>query len=186
MWSKRGHRGDALEELITYTNQYYHQLGLCRIDKVSTPIKVIDIDSSGMITKGFFEKKSTVDFIGVAQGVCIAFDAKETNLKSLPLQNIHPHQITYMEDIDRQGGLAFIILHFKFNDAFYLVPLEVLKYYYQANETSNRKSIPFKAMEDRFLIKKERSGSIINYLATLNEYVHYKEELKKNYGGKHE
>lgn len=177
MWSRRGHRGDALEELIFYTNQYYHQLGLCRIDKVSTPIKVIDIDSQGMVTKGFFEKKSTVDFIGVAQGVCIAFDAKETNLKSLPLQNIHPHQMEYMSDINKQGGLAFIIIHFKFNDSFYLVPFEVLAQYYHNKETENRKSIPYKAMNERFLIKKERSGSILNYLTTLNEYVKFKSEI---------
>jgi len=176
MWGKRGHRGDALEELLYYTNQYYHQLGLCRIDKVSTPIKVVEIDTQGMVTKGFFEKKSTVDFIGIVQGVFVAFDAKETNLKSLPLQNIHAHQIEYMRDIDKQGGLAFIIIHFKFNDSYYLVPYEIVAPYYQQSDVDTRKSIPFKAMQDRFLIKKERSGSILNYLATLNEYVKYKSE----------
>lgn len=177
MWGKRGHRGDALEELLYYTNQYYHQLGLCRVDKISTPIKVIDIDHQGMITKGFFEKKSTVDFIGIAQGVCLAFDAKETNLKSLPLQNIHSHQIEYMKDIDAQGGLAFIIIHFKFNDEFYLVPYEMIADYY--TKESTRRSIPYKAMLKEFQIKKERSGSILNYLETLNTYVSYKETLKK-------
>lgn len=176
MWGKRGHRGDALEELLYYTNQYYHQLGLCRVDKVSTPIKVVEIDAQGMVTKGFFEKKSTVDFIGIVQGVCVAFDAKETNLKSLPLQNIHLHQIEYMRDIDKQGGLAFIIIHFKFNDSYYLVPYEIIAPYYNKDFVSDRKSIPFKAMNDRFLIKKERSGSILNYLATLNEYVKFKSE----------
>ena len=182
MWGKRGHRGDALEELLYYTNQYYHQLGLCRIDKISTPIKVIDIDHQGMITKGFFEKKSTVDFIGVVQGVCIAFDAKETNLKSLPLQNIHEHQMTYMYDIERQGGLAFIIVHFKFNDTYYLVPYEILKLYYGQQSSESRKSIPYKAMQNRFEIKKERAGSILNYLETLNEYVRYKSELEVTHG----
>ncbi len=176
MWGKRGHRGDALEELLYYTNQYYHQLGLCRVDKVSTPIKVVEIDHQGMVTKGFFEKKSTVDFIGIVQGVCVAFDAKETNLKSLPLNNIHDHQVEYMKDIDQQGGLAFIIIHFKFNDSYYLVPFEIIRDYYLKGE---RRSIPFKAMNERFLIKKERSGSILNYLVTLNEYVNYKAELSK-------
>ncbi|GAB6107041.1 Holliday junction resolvase RecU [Fusibacter bizertensis] len=178
MWGKRGHRGDALEELIYYTNQYYHQLGLCRIDKVSTPIKVVDIDQQGIVTKGFFEKKSTVDFIGIAQGVCLAFDAKETTLKSLPLQNIHLHQIEYMRDIDAQGGLAFIIIHFKFNDEYYLVPYEIIHQFYYA-KAGSRKSIPYSAMQERFKIYKERSGSILNYLATLNAYVTYKTDLKK-------
>lgn len=177
MWGKRGHRGDALEDLLYYTNQYYHQQNLCRVDKVSTPIKVVDIDSSGMVTKGFFEKKSTVDFIGIIQGVFVAFDAKETHLKSLPLSNIHAHQIEYMRDIDKQGGLAFIIIHFKFNDTYYLVPYEIIVSYYvsgPAGGPSARKSIPYKAMDPKFQIKKERSGSILNYLETLNTYVKYK------------
>ena len=184
MWGKRGHRGDALEELIYYTNQYYHQLGLCRIDKVSTPVKVIEIDHQGMITKGFFEKKSTVDFIGIIQGVCVAYDAKETNLKSLPLQNIHEHQMAYMCDIEKQGGLAFIIVHFKFNDTYYMVPYELLNQYYSHQGAETRKSIPFKAMQSRFEIKKERSGSILNYLETLNEYVRYKSETEVIHGSR--
>ncbi|HAS72655.1 MAG TPA: Holliday junction resolvase RecU [Clostridiales bacterium UBA8960] len=178
MWGKRGHRGDALEELLYYTNQYYHQLGLCRVDKVSTPIKVVEIDHQGMVTKGFFEKKSTVDFIGIVQGVCIAFDAKETNLKSLPLLNIHTHQLEYMRDINKQGGLAFIIIHFKFNDSFYLVPFELIESYFENSRENSRRSIPYKAMDARFEIKKERSGSILNYLETLNAYVKYKSELE--------
>ncbi len=181
MWGKRGHRGDALEDLLYYTNQYYHQQQLCRIDKVSTPIKVVDIDSSGMVTKGFFEKKSTVDFIGIIQGVFVAFDAKETHLKSLPLSNIHAHQIEYMCDINKQGGLAFIIIHFKFNDSYFLVPYEIIASYYVAGSSSSapaRKSIPYKAMDPKFEIKKERSGSILNYLETLNTYVKYKTELE--------
>lgn len=175
MWGKRGHRGDALEEMLYYTNQYYHQQSLCRVDKVSTPVKVVEIDGHGMITKGFFEKKSTVDFIGVIQGVCIAFDAKETNLKSLPLGNIHEHQIEYMRDINNQGGLAFLIVHFKFNDTYYLVPYELLQHFYSSEK---RRSIPYTAMQERFQIKKERSGSILNYIETLNTYVKYKTELE--------
>ena len=109
MWSKRGHRGDTLEDLLEYTHQYYHQLKLCRVDKISTPVKVVEIDGQGMVTKAFFEKKSTVDFIGIVQGVFVAFDAKETHLKSLPLSNIHTHQLDYMQDVVSQGGLAFLL-----------------------------------------------------------------------------
>lgn len=175
MWRNRGHRGDALEDLLDMTHQYYHQLKLCRIDKISTPIKVVAIDDNGIITKAFFEKKSTVDFLGIIQGVCVAFDTKETNLKSLPLGNIHSHQIDYMADIEAQGGLAFIIVHFKWNDQFFLVPYDMIKHFV---DSGKRRSIPYKSMLERFEIKRERSGSILNYLPTLNEYVKYKAESK--------
>ncbi len=173
MWGKRGLRGDVLEETLNYTHDYYRQLGLCRIDKVSTPVKVVEIDQQGHIVKGFFEKKSTVDFIGIIQGVFVAFDAKETNLKSLPLKNIHDHQMAYMKDITRQGGLAFIITHFKFNDTYFLLPFETLERYYTQNE---RKSIPYSAMDERLLIPKTRGGSTIDYLEALNTYVALKKD----------
>lgn len=168
MWSSRGLRGSVLEELLHYTHEYYHQLKLCRIDKISTPVKVVEIDHKGVIEKGFFEKKATVDFIGIMQGVFIAFDAKETNLKSLPLKNIHQHQMAYMKDVKDQGGLAFIIVHFKFNDTYFLVPYETLECYY--NDAS-RRSIPYTAMQSEFEIKKLRGGSVLNYIEALNAYI---------------
>ena len=175
MWSSRGVRGSALESLLEYTHEYYHQLKLCRIDKVSTPIKVVEIDSYGTVTKGFFEKKSTVDFIGIIQGVFIAFDAKETALKSFPLKNLHEHQMAYMADVDHQGGLTFIIVHFKFNDSFYIVPFETLRHYYYKKEL---RSIPFSAMDERLRLSRAKGGSILNYLDGLNAYVSIKPSLK--------
>jgi recombination protein U len=83
-----------------------------------------------------------------------------------------------MRDINKQGGLAFIIIHFKFNDSFYLVPFELIESYFENSRENSRRSIPYKAMDARFEIKKERSGSILNYLETLNAYVKYKSELE--------
>lgn len=171
MWGKRGHRGDALEDLLTFTHEYYHSLNLCRIDKISTPVKVVEIDHLGSITKGFFEKKSTVDFIGIIQGVFVAFDAKETHLKNLPLKNIHPHQVEYMKDISQQGGLTFIITHFKFNDTYFILPYEIIDQYFYREK---RKSIPYEAMMEPLEIKKIRGGSTLDYLPALNQYVQLK------------
>lgn len=172
-WKSRGHRGDVLEDLIVLTNEFYKNQGLGRIDKVHVPIKVIEIDGTGMITKAFFEKKSTVDFQGIMQGIGIVFDVKETALKSLPLSNIHLHQVEFMEDIDRQKGLSFIIIHFKFCDEYYLIPLEHLIGYYRNPNPDARKSIPYKQMDPAFKIERPVNG-ILNYLPLLNTYLDYK------------
>lgn len=177
-WRSTGHRGDALEDLILLSNDYYKKHKLGRIDKVSTPIKVVDINKEGLITKGFFEKRSTVDFHGMVQGHGIVFDAKETNLKSIPLSNIHEHQIEYMKDITEQGGLAFLIVHFKFCDEFFLLPYETLIYYFNESQKGARKSIPYKHMDSKFRIKRASNG-ILNYLPLLNVYLDFKKEFKK-------
>ncbi|MDO4799281.1 MAG: Holliday junction resolvase RecU [Bacillota bacterium] len=179
MWGKRGLRGSDLETLIEFTNEKYAKLGLCRVDKIATPVKVAEIDGNGVITRGFFEKKSTVDFIGIIQGVFVAFDAKETNLKSLPLSNIHPHQVDYMSDVIAQGGLAFLIVHFKSVHRYFLVPFSVLREYMPqgsiASHAGKRKSIPFSEMDRCIEIEYCMSDHTLAYLDALNRLVTYEE-----------
>lgn len=177
VWRSRGLRGSDLEDLIHLTIEYYRNQGLARIDKIATPIKVIDIDGQGTITKAFFEKKSTVDFMGIIQGVGVAFDAKETNLKSLPLSNIHEHQLEFMDDISKQSGLAFLIVHFKFCDEFYLLPYETLKQYVDASKKGARKSIAYSELDPAFKIERTRSN-ILNFLPALNVYLEYRKSKK--------
>ncbi|MTI69617.1 MAG: Holliday junction resolvase RecU [Firmicutes bacterium] len=176
-WKSFGHRGDVLEELIIFTNEQYRKRNLGRIDKVPTPVTVTQIDNQGRITKAFFEKKGTVDFNGLIQGIGVYFDAKETEKKSLPLANIHKHQIDYMVDMDKQNGLAFILAHFKYYNEYYLIPLEVLLHYYNNSLKGGRKSIPYKALNKDFLIVKSPNG-VLDYLPVLNIYLNYKKNKK--------
>ena len=112
-WNSRGLRGSTFEEIINFTNERYRQSRLALFQKIPTPITPVKMDpESKTITLAYFEKQSTVDYIGVAQGVPIAFDAKETAGKSLPLQNIHEHQMEFMEEFCGQRGLAFLLVHF--------------------------------------------------------------------------
>lgn len=175
VWRSRGLRGSDLEDLIHVTIEYYRSQGLARIDKIATPVKVVDIDGQGTITKAFFEKKSTVDFMGIIQGVGVAFDAKETALKSLPLSNIHEHQLEFMKDITKQSGLAFLIVHFKFCDEYYLLPYESMIKFVHASKNGARKSIAYSDMDPAFRIEIIR-GNILNFLPALNVYLNYKKE----------
>lgn len=112
-WNSRGLRGSTLEDLINHTNDLYREKKLALIQKIPTPITPIEIDkSSRHITLAYFDQKSTVDYIGAVQGIPVCFDAKECAVKTFPLQNIHPHQIEFMGEFEKQGGIAFIILYY--------------------------------------------------------------------------
>ena len=79
------------------TIDQYRSQGLALIQKVPTPITPIEIDKETRhITLAYFDKKSTVDYIGVVQGIPVCFDAKECSEDTFPLQNIHPHQVEFM------------------------------------------------------------------------------------------
>ena len=112
-WKSRGLRGSLLEEEINHTIALYEEKNLALIQKIPTPITPIKLDQSHkQITLAYFDKKSTVDYMGIVQGIPICFDAKECHKDSFPLQNLHAHQMDFMKRFMLQGGISFIILSF--------------------------------------------------------------------------
>jgi recombination protein U len=103
-------RGHQLELAVEKQNSHYLRDGIARIDKVATPM----IYSNGEWKHG---KKSTVDFIGCLKGGrAVAFDCKQVAGDSLPMANIHEHQVKYLRDVLELGGLAFFLVHFRKQD----------------------------------------------------------------------
>lgn len=147
-WNSRGLRGSALEEWINHSNERYRERKLALIQKVPTPITPIRIDkTSRHITLAYFEQKSTVDYIGAVQGVPVCFDAKECATDTFPLQNIHPHQIRFMEEFEEQDGIAFILLSFTARDERYYVPFEDILFYWKRMEEGGRKSFTYAELD---------------------------------------
>lgn len=174
-WNSRGLRGSTFEEIINFTNERYRQEGLALFQKIPTPITPVRMDAeTKTITLAYFEKQSTIDYIGVAQGVPVAFDAKETAGKSLPLQNIHAHQMAFMEEFRKQRGLSFLLVHFSTVDEYYLLPFETLKLYWENAEKGGRKSIPCDAFEKKYLIR--QNGSLLHYLEAVSLYLEETEQ----------
>ena len=170
-WNSRGLRGDELEEQINRTNELYSEKGLAVVQKIPTPIKPIRIDSENRtITLAYFEKKSTVDYIGVVQGVAICFDAKETTKNFLPISNIHAHQVAFMDTFSQQGGIAFLIVYFKKYDEYFFLPISELKPFYEAAQKGGRKSIPYEKFNPNYKIPIE-GGLYIHYLKVLEQYM---------------
>lgn len=174
-WNSRGLRGSTFEEIINFTNERYRQSRLALFQKIPTPITPVRMDAENKtITLAYFEKQSTVDYIGVAQGVPIAFDAKETAGKSLPLQNIHAHQMEFMEEFQAQRGLAFLLVHFSAVGEYYLLPFETLKVYWENAAKGGRKSIPYDAFQKKYNIP--QTGSLLHYLEAVSLYLEETEE----------
>ena len=119
-WNSRGLRGSTLEEYINRTNEKYLEHGLALIQKIPTPVTPVTIDKqTRRITLAYFDQKSTVDYIGAVQGIPVCFDAKECRTDTFPLQNIHEHQVIFMENFEKQGGIAFFLILFSARDEFY-------------------------------------------------------------------
>ena len=169
--SNRGLRGSTLEEMLNHTNERYRRQKLAIVQKIPTPITPVAIDKENRtITLAYFEKKSTVDYMGAVQGIPICFDAKETRLKNLPVANIHSHQIEFMEDFVAHGGIAFMIVHFTAINEYFFLPLATLKHYWQIAQAGGRKSIPYEDFDHNYRITNQ-GGAYIHYLEAVNTYL---------------
>ena len=168
-WSSRGLRGSTLEELINRTNEKYRQGHLALIQKIPTPITPIKMDKETRhITLAYFEQKSTVDYIGVVQGVPVCFDAKECAKDTFSLQNIHPHQVQFMEEFEQQEGIAFLLINYTHEDFFYYLPFRKLKEFWDRAESGGRKSFRMDELDMEWTLPK-KSGIMVPYLDMLQK-----------------
>lgn len=163
-WNSRGLRGSTLEDLINRTNEKYRENGLALIQKVPTPITPINIDKqSRHITLAYFDQKSTVDYIGAVQGIPVCFDAKECAVDTFSLQNIHEHQVKFMEDFEKQGGVAFFLIYYTGRDLMYYLPFAHLKFFWDRARDGGRKSFRYEELNPDYFLP-QKHGVFVPYL----------------------
>lgn len=163
-WNSRGLRGSTLEEFINRSNEKYQESGLALIQKIPTPITPITIDKATRhITLAYFDQKSTVDYIGAVQGIPVCFDAKECHTDTFPLANIHEHQVRFMEEFERQNGIAFILIFYTHRDEFYYLTYRQMRTFWERAQNGGRKSFRYEELDPNFFLKK-KTGILVPYL----------------------
>ena len=177
--NSRGLRGSTLEDMINHTNDLYREKKLALIQKIPTPITPVSIDkTSRHITLAYFDQKSTVDYIGVVQGIPVCFDAKECAVDTFSLQNIHPHQVEFMHQFEKQGGIAFFLIFYSHKDLLYYLPYEMLRFFWDRAQEGGRKSFRFEELNPEYIIPKHQ-GILVPYLDILKKA---EEIIKKDPG----
>lgn len=157
-WNSRGLRGSTLEDLINRTNERYDELGLALIQKIPTPITPVQIDKEHRhITLAYFDKISTVDYIGAVQGIPICFDAKECSTDTFPLQNVHEHQVAFMDKFEHQNGISFLIIYYSKKNLLYYMKFTELKQFWERAASGGRKSIRFEELNPEFFMSWKNS-----------------------------
>lgn len=169
-WNSRGLRGSTLEEFINHTNARYDEQGLALIQKIPTPITPVRIDKEHRhITLAYFDKISTVDYIGTVQGIPVCFDAKECSTDTFPLQNIHEHQMIFMEKFEKQDGIAFLILYYSHKNILYYMRFSEIKSFWERAKGGGRKSFRMEELNPVYFMQLKN-----------NCYVPYLEYIQKD------
>ncbi len=170
--------GMTLESDIELTNLFYLNQKIAVIHKKPTPVQVVNVSyparNKAKITEAYYKTPSTTDFNGVFEGKYIDFDAKETNSKtSMPLKNIHPHQMEHLENVSLQGGITFLIVHFKQYNEYYLLPFHVLEMYWkqQYDKEKGRKSIPYHVFKEQTFLIPFGYQPRLDYLSVVKKHL---------------
>jgi recombination protein U len=164
-----GKRGMSLEDDINATNAYYLSIAKAVIHKKPTPIQIVKVDyasrSTAKITEAYFRKPSTTDYNGVYRGKAIDFEAKETaSLTSFPLKSIHKHQLIHLQNVLKQGCLAFVLIRFTAYERTFLIKAEdIIRF-----SEGSKRSIPYKWFEDKAYLIPFGLTPPIDYLCILD------------------
>lgn len=176
-WNSRGLRGSTLEDLVNKTNEKYAENHLALIQKIPTPITPINIDKTHHhITLAYFEQKSTVDYIGAVQGIPVCFDAKECAKDTFALANIHSHQVDFMTEFERQGGIAFFLIYYSHKDLFYYLRFKKLLEFWNRMQEGGKKSFRFEEIETDFLLT-QKKGILVPYLDAVSHDLEIREDI---------
>lgn len=175
-WNSRGLRGSTLEDLINRTNEKYRENGLALIQKVPTPITPMKIDQETRhITLAYFDQKSTVDYIGAVQGIPVCFDAKECAVDTFSLQNIHEHQVLFMNDFEKQEGVAFFIINFTHRDILYYLSFRQMMGFWNRAKAGGRKSFRFEELDQSYIFE-GKAGLFVPYLDMIQKDLNEREQ----------
>ena len=164
---KNSNRGMDLEQLINKSNSFYNENNIAMVFKRPTPIRVVKYDKkTKTITKAFFDFQSTIDYNMIYKGKYIDFEAKSTNLKSLPFKNISKHQIEHLNKVVSHGGIAFFIIEFVEHQETYLLDAKFVIEYF---EHGSRKSIPYEEIKKIGHLIKRSYLPRLDYLPIVDE-----------------
>ncbi|MGN7479226.1 Holliday junction resolvase RecU [Solibacillus silvestris] len=169
-------RGKSLEDDLNETNLFYLQRNLANIHKKPVPIQIVKVDyparSAAVIKEAYFRTPSTTDYNGVWNGYYIDFEAKETDSKtSFPLKNIHPHQISHMESVSNQRGIAFFIIRFSTLKRNFVISYNVVAKSFQAMHEGGRKSMPLAVFEQYAIEIQEGYLPRLDYLQAVKKLI---------------
>jgi recombination protein U len=172
--TKKSRLGFSFEEAINESNEYYLSKGMAVIHKKPTPIQIVSVNypkrSAAKITEAYFKIPSTTDYNGIYKGMYLDFEAKQTNSDLFPFAHIYEHQITHLEQVERQGGIAFLLIHFNKRDEIYLLDIKLLSKCYQASKHEGRKSINYTYFKENGILIKKGFAPRIRYLEAVDDH----------------
>ncbi|MEW6734830.1 MAG: Holliday junction resolvase RecU, partial [Acidobacteriota bacterium] len=115
------------------------------------------------------EAKAEPDYGGAVAplGRAIFYDAKSTQRDRLDLDNLHPHQIYFLECMATAGAISGFLVEFMRYQKVFFLPIQLLQLYCH---TTGHKSVPFRFFIDHLVTVPSGKGLLLfDYLSAIEE-----------------
>ncbi|MBK7997001.1 MAG: Holliday junction resolvase RecU [Blastocatellia bacterium] len=115
------------------------------------------------------ESKAEPDYGGAVapSGRAIFYDAKTTQRDRLDLDNLHPHQIYFLECMATTGAISGFLVEFSTHRKVYFLPIQLVRRYCN---TTGYKSVPFRFFENHLVKVEAGKGLLIfDYLTAIEK-----------------
>ena len=83
------------------------------------------------------------------------------------MQNIHDHQLEFMENFEKQEGIAFLIILFTHRNEFYYMRYSEIKGYVDRVKDGHAKNFRYDELSKDWFIK-GKNGAMVHYLECLS------------------
>lgn len=113
------------------------------------------------------ESKAEPDYGGAVapSGRAIFYDAKTTQRDRLDLDNLHPHQVYFLERMAATGAISGFLVEFAKHRRVFFLPIQLVRRYC---DTTGYKSVPFRFFEANLLPVLPGKGLLIfDYLTAI-------------------
>lgn len=145
-------KGMLLESAINKINAEYLEQGIASVKKIPNAWVVRrkgpTIVGATPVPSGLCDYVGTSHYVG---GKTVVFDAKECKLKKqFNLKAIKWQQMDHMGEVERHGGIAFILVWFTELDEYYCLPYTFILPYWEASEAEEGvQHIPLKDIQEQ-------------------------------------
>ena len=166
--------GSDFETEINESNDYYRLKQIAVIHKKPTPVQIVKVDyparNKAKIVEAYYKTPSTTDYNGIYKEKYIDFEAKSCRELNFSFERIYDHQIRHLEQIDKMGGISFLIIEFSSIDEVYILPAKLLVEKYEESINGGRKSIPYDYIKDYGVVVEKGFAPRLAYLKAVDKY----------------
>lgn len=106
--------------------------------------------------------------LGQCREFLVCFDAKECAADTFSLQNLHPHQVEFMKNFEKQNGISFLLIYYTHRQKCYYLRFSEMMKYWERMEQGGPKNFKYEELSPAFFVP-AAGGIALHYLVAMQE-----------------